>query len=292
MDALLVTELANVRYLTGFTGPPACWRSPPRRALLTTDGRYRTQSAQQVSASGAPVEIAIGAAAAQREAVRARSAGPRVGLEADSVSWAASRRWTELLEGRELVATTGLVEALREVKDEGEVARMARAAAIADAALAEVLPLLAPASGERPTEEAFALALDTAMRRGGAESTAFETIVAAGENSAKPHHHPTDRPIAPGRPGGGRLRGDLRGLPLGHDPHLLRRRRARPASWPGSSRWCGARRPPAWPRCGPGGGQGGRRRLPAGHRRRRLGRRLRARHRATAWGSTSTRPRR
>ncbi len=50
------------------------------------------------------------------------------------------------------------------------------------------------------TEEHFALELDTAMRRGGAESTAFDTIVAAGENSAKPHHHPGTRPIAHGDP--------------------------------------------------------------------------------------------
>ena len=67
---------------------------------------------------------------------------------------------------------------------------MARAAAIADAALGEVLPLL----GQGVTEEEFALALDTAMRRGGAERTAFETIVAAGPNSAKPHHHRRSEP--------------------------------------------------------------------------------------------------
>jgi Xaa-Pro aminopeptidase len=201
VDALVVTELANVRYLTGFTGSAGVLAVTAGGALLTTDGRYRTQSAQQVAASGATVDIEIGAATPQREAVKARLAGAgRVGLEADSVTWSASRRWTDLLGGSEMVATSGVVEALREVKDEGEVARMAKAAAIADAALAEVLPLLSGADGTGPTEEAFALALDTAMRRGGAESTAFETIVAAGENSAKPHHHPTDRPIRRGDP--------------------------------------------------------------------------------------------
>ena len=73
---------------------------------------------------------------------------------------------------------------------------MERAAAIADAALFEVLPLMS----QGVTEEHFALELDTAMRRGGAESTAFETIVAAGENSAKPHHHPGSRTINGGDP--------------------------------------------------------------------------------------------
>jgi Xaa-Pro aminopeptidase len=199
VDALIVTTLPNVRYLTGFSGSAGVLVVTGHGALLTTDGRYRTQSAEQVSSAGAGgrVDIEIGGVHAQRDAVRGRLAGSaRVGLEADNVTWEASRRWTDLLEGTEVKATTGLVEALREVKDGGEVARMTRAAAIADAALGEVVALLA--SGITETE--FALALDTAMRRGGAESTAFDTIVAAGPNSAKPHHQPTDRPIAAGDP--------------------------------------------------------------------------------------------
>ena len=195
VDALLVTNLANVRYLTGFTGSAGILAVTRDAALLTTDGRYRTQSAEQVSAAGAAVEIAIGGLQGQRDAIRKALAGAsRVGLEADHVSWNASREWGELV--GDVVPTGGEVEALREVKDEGEVDRMARAAAIADAALAEVLGLLA----DPITEADFALALDTAMRRGGAESTAFETIVAAGPNSAKPHHHPTERVIRRGDP--------------------------------------------------------------------------------------------
>ena len=124
---------------------------------------------------------------------------------------------------------------------------MERAAAIADAALFEVLPLM----GQGVTEEHFALELDTAMRRGGAESTAFETIVAAGENSAKPHHHPGSPAHQRGRPRRGRLRRHLRGLPLRHDPHLLRRRRARGRAGPHLRRGRRPRRPPAPRRCGP-----------------------------------------
>jgi Xaa-Pro aminopeptidase len=200
VDALLVTTLANVRYLTGFTGSAGMLAVTPDAALLTTDGRYRTQSAEQVAAAGAVVDIEIGGVQPQREAVTARFRGHhRVGLEADNVTWSASRRWADDLgESFELVATSGVVEALREVKDDGEIARMATAAAIADAALAEVLPMLDSAATDTVTEEEFALALDTAMRRGGAESTAFETIVAAGPNSAKPHHHPSGRVIAVG----------------------------------------------------------------------------------------------
>jgi Xaa-Pro aminopeptidase len=201
VDGLIVTNLANVRYLTGFTGSAGLLAVTADAARLTTDGRYRTQSAEQVAAAEAPVDVTVGGAEAQRDAVRAALTGrARVGLEADDVTWSASRRWTTLLEGCDVVPTTGVVEALREVKDDGEVARMARAAAIADAALGDVLPRLASAVRETVTEEQFALALDTAMRRGGAESTAFETIVAAGPNSAKPHHRPTERPIRRGDP--------------------------------------------------------------------------------------------
>ena len=109
---------------------------------------------------------------------------------------------------------TAVVEALRQGKDAAEIERMERAAAIADAALFEVLPLL----GQGVSEEHFALALDTAMRRGGAEGTAFETIVAAGRElgQAPPPARPAAHRVR--RPRGGRLRRHLRGLPLGHDP--------------------------------------------------------------------------
>jgi len=195
VDALVVTCLQNVRYLTGFTGSAGVLALTGSGALLTTDGRYRTQSAEQVAAAGAEAEIFVGALGAQRDAVKAFvSNAAHVGLEADHVSWSDSRLWGELV--GDIVPTTGLVEALREIKDDGEIDRVARAAGIADSALTEVLAMLS--SGV--TEEELALALDTAMRRNGAESPAFETIVASGPNSAKPHHHPTERAIGRGEP--------------------------------------------------------------------------------------------
>jgi Xaa-Pro aminopeptidase len=201
IDALVVTTLANIRYLTGFSGSAGVLTVTRGGALLTTDGRYRTQSAEQVQRAGAAaqVEIAIGSVPEQRKAAQSVLGDPpvaRVGLEADNVSWSAKRTWAELLDGDRLVPTSNVVEALRACKDAAEIARMERAATIADAALFEVLPLL----GEGVSEEHFALELDTAMRRGGAESTAFDTIVAAGANSAKPHHRPGGRRIEHGDP--------------------------------------------------------------------------------------------
>lgn len=141
--------------------------------------------------------------AAQRDALAGATAGvSRVGLEADHVTWAAVRSWEEVLAPCDLRPTRGLVERLRAVKDQAELVRMARAAAVADAALAAVLELLAAAggAGPAPTEAEVAAALDHAMRAHGAEDRAFETIVASGPNSAKPHARPTERPLAPGDP--------------------------------------------------------------------------------------------
>jgi Xaa-Pro aminopeptidase len=200
IDALVVTTLPNIRYLTGFSGSAAVLVVTKDLSVLTTDGRYRTQSAEQLQQSGAAeVEVSIGTGAEQRETARAAldSAGAvRIGLEAGNVTWSGQRAWAEVLGGETLVPTSNAVEALRERKDAAEIARMEHAAAIADAALFEVLPLMS----QGVTEEHFALELDTAMRRGGAEGTAFDTIVASGENSAKPHHHPGSRRINGGDP--------------------------------------------------------------------------------------------
>ncbi len=209
VDGLLVTTPANIRWLTGFSGSAGLLLVTADRALLTTDGRYRTQSIEQLTEVGvdAQVEVAVGGVQTQREAVHRGAEGlADLGLEADHVTWSAQRAWVEALVPLPLVPTRGLVERLRMVKDPGEVDRMSRAAAIADEALAAVVPLLAavgssPGRGPRElTESGFAAALDHAMRERGAEDRAFETIVASGENSAKPHARPGGRAIRPGDP--------------------------------------------------------------------------------------------
>jgi len=196
-DALLVTHLTNIRYLTGFTGSAAVLLVHPEAITFVTDGRYEEQAAGQLSAAGVQADIEIGRTIArQEEILREGAAGvPRLGLEAEHVSWASQRRYAQdVFTGAELVATSGLVEAQRVVKDDGEVARIEAACGIADAALAAVAPLLE----EGPTEQAFALALDTEMRRQGADDISFDTIVAAGPNGSRPHHSPSGRRITHG----------------------------------------------------------------------------------------------
>ena len=196
-DALLVTRLVNIRYLTGFTGSAAVLLVTPDGLGFFTDGRYRDQSALELAGAGVDAHIQVGlTGAAQRDLLKAAAAGiARLGLEAHDVTWARQRRFAdEFFPDAELVATESVVEALRQVKDAGELERMAEAAAIADAALATVRHRLA----EGPTEEEFALELDFEMRRGGASAPSFDTIVASGPNGAKPHHRPSGRRIREG----------------------------------------------------------------------------------------------
>ena len=196
-DVLVVTHLTNIRYLTGFTGSAATLVVGDADAVLVTDGRYEEQAAGERDRAGAPARAEIGRTLAdqQRIVTALMPRRGRIGLEADHVSWATQRAYaTDWFPEAHLVPVSGAVEELRAVKDGGEVARIAAACAIADDALAAVLPML----DEGPSEAALALALDTEMRRRGAEDVSFETIVAAGPNGSRPHHRPSARPIERG----------------------------------------------------------------------------------------------
>jgi Xaa-Pro aminopeptidase len=199
-DALLVTSLTNVRYLTGFTGSAGLLFVLPGEVVLVTDGRYGLQAAEQLAGAGVSAEVVIAGAADQAERAReivGRHQVATLGLEAAHVSWARQQALAaDWFPAVELVPTVGLVEDLRQVKDAGELARLAAAAGIADQALDHVRPQLA----QGLTEEAFARALDFEMRRLGASGPSFETIVASGPNAAMPHHRPGTRLIGPAEP--------------------------------------------------------------------------------------------
>ncbi|HEY4634327.1 MAG TPA: Xaa-Pro peptidase family protein [Candidatus Limnocylindrales bacterium] len=194
-DALLVTRLANIRYLTGFTGSAARLLVLPDELVFVTDGRYRDQAADQLRSAGVGARIEVSSTEQQVLLTAAARGIARLGLEADDVTWAAQRRYAaEGFAAQELVATEGMVEGLRLVKDAGEVSRIEEAARIADAALAIVRHRL----GDGLTEKEFQLELDVTMRRLGADDVSFETIVGSGPNGAKPHARPSSRRIEAG----------------------------------------------------------------------------------------------
>ncbi|WP_063052318.1 M24 family metallopeptidase [Nocardia arthritidis] len=200
VDALLVTDLVNIRYLTGFSGSNAAllvhsWdtRTAEERTVIGTDGRYRTQVAEQVPDLRAEI-----ARATSRRIVQLAGEWQvgRVGFESHVVTVDQHRGFLEQRTGLQFVASPGLVEQLRMVKDAYEVEQLRAACAAGDAGLAALLER----GGLRPgrTERQVARDLEWAMFEHGAEAVSFETIVATGPNSAVPHHRPTDAVLATG----------------------------------------------------------------------------------------------
>lgn len=200
IDALLVTDLLNIRYLTGFTGSNAALLVDARdeagaedRTLLCTDGRYLTQSAAQVP----DLAVEIDRASALRLATLAQDAGlRRLGFESQVVTVDEYSALSAHLSDIELRRAGGLVERLREVKDEHEIALLRDACRAADAALAALLAEGGIRRGR--TELEVARRLEWLMFEHGADGISFETIVATGANSAVPHHRPTGAVLATG----------------------------------------------------------------------------------------------
>jgi Xaa-Pro aminopeptidase len=198
LDAMLVSDLINVRYLSGFTGSNAALLvfADDRPPVLATDGRYRTQAAQQAP----DLEVAIERACGRYLAGRAASAGVRrLGFESHVVTVDGFDALTgELAEAgtTELVRASQTVEPLREVKDAGEVALLRLACEAADAALSDLVARGGLRSGR--TEREVGRELEALMLDHGADGVSFETIVASGANSAIPHHRPTDAVLAAG----------------------------------------------------------------------------------------------
>jgi Xaa-Pro aminopeptidase len=196
VDALLVTDLVNVRYLSGFTGSNAALLvhvEGDAASRFCTDGRYRTQAAEEVPDLAAVIDRA--SALALADAAAALDVG-RLGFESDHVTVDAHTRLVEKAHPAAMVAVPGLVQRLRTVKDDTELATLRAACAAADAALADLISDGGLAPGR--TEAQVAFDLEGRMRGHGAQGPSFDTIVAAGTHSAVPHHSPTTTPLRRG----------------------------------------------------------------------------------------------
>jgi Xaa-Pro aminopeptidase len=217
LDALLVTGLANVRWLTGFTGSSGLalvGAGPDGVRVFLTDFRYLTQSAEQVPEAWAKdiaqeLLPAVGARLPEGDAVSGRGGGDRaapgeqrravelrLGFDDAALSVRDHAKLAKSLrEGVELVAAGGAVEELRAIKDETELQAIRAAARLADTALEEVLER--GLAGR--TERDVALDLELTIRRLGAQAVAFPPIVAGGAQGALPHAEPRDVAIEPGQ---------------------------------------------------------------------------------------------
>lgn len=190
VDALLLTSPANRRWASGFTGSAAHLLIGRDRAVLATDSRYWERAAQEAPA------YEVFQLRDSKDDMRnflALAGGPRIGLEARHVTLAFHKQLAAN-EGVAWVPLPATVEALRAVKSADELAAIRVAARLTDVAVALVPQLARPGI----TERAVAWELEKAMREAGAESVAFDIIVASGPNSALPHHHPGDRQLQAG----------------------------------------------------------------------------------------------
>jgi Xaa-Pro aminopeptidase len=201
LDAMLVTQAENRRYLSGFTGSAGYLFISATQAHLATDSRYWEQVGQQ-AADFTLAKIEAGKSN-QLFADLVRAAGAtRVGYEAGDLTVASYRELQKALRPdraraiARLVPTKGLVEGLRAIKDAAELALIELAVALGDAAFAYGVWRMQPGM----TEKQAAWEIERYLREHGAEGVAFELIVASGPNGAMPHARPSERVIQAGEP--------------------------------------------------------------------------------------------
>ncbi len=191
LSAFLVTSPYNLRYLTGFTGTTGLAVITLNHAFFVTDFRYTEQAAKQcvgyeIVKNSGPIfdEVA--------KIVKDENL-PNIGFEENFVTFAQYSLFEELIDTA-LVPVTGMIEALREIKEAAEVEIIRKACQISDAAFAHILTFIKPGV----TEIEVANELDFHMRGLGATGVSFETIVASGLRSAMPHGVASEKKIETG----------------------------------------------------------------------------------------------
>lgn len=194
LTGLLVTHLPNVRYLSGFTGSSGFLVVEPRRATLFTDFRYATQAPEEAG-EGVDVEILADGSWASLDAWFSDSAAARrIGFEAERLTVREHERLEATCAGVIWEQTSGLVEALRLEKDEGEIEAIEAAADLGDLVLESLTAVIRPGV----IEAQIASLLEFRLRAAGSGPLPFEPIVAFGSRSALPHATPTDQALRRG----------------------------------------------------------------------------------------------
>lgn len=187
-DAFLISSFENRRYISGFTGSEGFLLISQREAVLFVDGRYTLQAA--IEAKG--FEIVHFKASPYTALADYRF--NNVYIEDEKVTVSRYNKLQEAFGGAQLLNGTAVLENMRMIKTQEEIASIKKAAAIADKAFLHILKYIKPGISEKD----IAIELDFFMRKNGAKATAFNTIAAAAERSALPHAQPTDNIVNPG----------------------------------------------------------------------------------------------
>ncbi|MDP2953999.1 MAG: Xaa-Pro peptidase family protein [Chloroflexota bacterium] len=196
MEAIIISQADNRRYLSGFVGTAGFLLITQEQAVLATDFRYTEQAKTQAP----DFEVVQIEGEPQRWFPRlaARLERRRWAFEAHDLTVSTHGHIAEAVKetSLQLIPTQGLVEGIRAVKDEEELACLKKAAALSDAAFQYIAERLRPGM----TELGVAWEVEKYFREHGSEPLPYDVIVASGPNSALPHAHPTDRPIQEGEP--------------------------------------------------------------------------------------------
>jgi Xaa-Pro aminopeptidase len=198
LDALLISQSENLRYVSGFTGSSGWLLVSEQNAILATDFRY----VEQAKGESPDFEIIQ-----TKQELRDWLPGlvfnlgwHKLGFEANVISYDVYHKLSEALKTKQinlkLVPTTGIIEQLRSIKEPEELGFIIKAAALVDIAFEQAKTLIHPGI----TEKEAAWEVEKILRQEGSEGMPFEIIVASGPNSALPHVRPTEKKICSGEP--------------------------------------------------------------------------------------------
>ncbi|MFH1563939.1 MAG: Xaa-Pro peptidase family protein [Nitrospirota bacterium] len=192
LDGLLVSNITNVQYLSGFTGSSADLLVTPKETYFITDSRYIEQAQKEIKNGFEFVKEEKGLVETLKKLLQKQGL-ENLGLETDSLTYNQYQELVQELSFIELIPTCGLVQKLRLIKDEDEIHKIKHACQIAEDAFKVLLPLIKDGINEHD----IAIELEYLIKKKGGE-IAFETIVLSGRHSSLPHGKPSNKKLALG----------------------------------------------------------------------------------------------
>lgn len=197
LEAMIVGSEANRMYLSGFTGSNAMlFISQKDQPIIVTDFRYLEQVSKQCPGFKCIDQMQKGLLGTVFECISEMGL-KNIGFEADHVSYSTYTQFAKA-EGVNWIATQGVIERFRQIKEETELEKLAKAESIGDLAFKAIVPFIEKHWKDGLTENEVALEIERIMRQNGATATSFSTIVASGAKSSLPHAVPGDEPLKKG----------------------------------------------------------------------------------------------
>ena len=188
LDAILITSIQNIRYLSGFTGSDGVVIVSSDSLWFLTDSRYRTQAGEEVSGF---TLVEYSRKLEQCAELLQEHDFVRIGFEGSSLTVTQHALLTDILATADLVALPGDFASIRAVKDSDELIHLEEIATLASHSFLQLIPEIKPGV----TERQMALRLEWLLRQAGADAASFGFIVASGARGGLPHATPTNKTI-------------------------------------------------------------------------------------------------